>query len=70
MSFNVPLNAGAAAVKSVKHLILNSVPMVNIDCEEFDRGLLELLITLTPAGRSPAQILYSRRLHSCVLVFL
>ena len=31
-----------AAVKSVKHLILKTAPSGNIDCEEFDRGLLEL----------------------------
>nr|XP_027212148.1 uncharacterized protein K02A2.6-like [Penaeus vannamei] len=48
-----------AAVKSVKYLILKTAPDGNIDCEAFDRGLLELRNTPTPAGRSPAQILLS-----------
>ena len=55
-----------AAVKSVKHLILKTAPTGNIDCEEFDRGLLELRNTPSPAGRSPAQILYGRPLRTCV----
>lgn len=55
-----------AAVKSTKHLILKTAPGGNIDCEEFDRGLLELRNTPTPTGRSPAQILYGRPLRTCV----
>ncbi|XP_064079558.1 uncharacterized protein K02A2.6-like [Macrobrachium nipponense] len=31
-----------AAVKAVKHLIFKTAPTGNIDCEDFDRGLLEL----------------------------
>lgn len=55
-----------AAVKAVKHLILKTAPSGNIDCEDFDRGLLELRNTPTPAGRSPAQILYGHPLRTCV----
>lgn len=55
-----------AAVKAAKHLILKTAPTGNIDCEEFDRGLLELRNTPTPAGRSPAQVLYGRPLRTCV----
>lgn len=55
-----------AAVKAAKHLILKTAPDGNIDREEFDRGLLELRNTPTPAGRSPAQVLYGRPLRSCV----
>ncbi|XP_066969110.1 uncharacterized protein [Macrobrachium rosenbergii] len=55
-----------AAVKSVKHLILTTAPSGNIDCEEFDRGLLELRNTPNFTGRSPAQILYGRPLRSCI----
>jgi len=55
-----------AAVKSVKYLILKTAPDGNIDCEAFDRGLLELRNTPTPAGRSPAQILYGHPLRTCV----
>ncbi|XP_069987692.1 uncharacterized protein [Penaeus vannamei] len=38
----------------------------DIDCEAFDRGLLELRNTPTPAGRFPAQILYGHPLRTCV----
>ncbi|MEL6606359.1 MAG: RNase H-like domain-containing protein, partial [Cyanobacteria bacterium J06614_10] len=55
-----------AAVKAVKHLILKSAPSGNIDCEAFDRGLLEIRNTPSAAGRSPAQILYGHPLRSCV----
>ena len=55
-----------AAVKSVKHLILKTAPSGNIDCEEFDRGLLELRNTPNITGRSPSQILYGHPLRSCV----
>lgn len=55
-----------AAVKNVKHLILKVAPSGNIDCEAFDRGLLELRNTPNHTGRSPAQILYGRPLRSCI----
>ncbi|XP_064100745.1 uncharacterized protein K02A2.6-like [Macrobrachium nipponense] len=55
-----------AAVKAVKHLIIKTAPSGNIDCEAFDRGLLELRNTPNPAGRSPAQILYGHPLCTCV----
>ncbi|XP_068247527.1 uncharacterized protein [Palaemon carinicauda] len=55
-----------AAVKAVKHLILKTAPSGNIDCEAFDRGLMELRNTPNPAGRSPAQILYGHPLRTCV----
>ncbi|XP_064106961.1 uncharacterized protein LOC135215937 [Macrobrachium nipponense] len=55
-----------AAVKAVKHLIIKTAPSGNIDCEAFDRGLLELRNTPNPAGRSPAQILYGHPLRTCV----
>ncbi|XP_066938952.1 uncharacterized protein [Macrobrachium rosenbergii] len=54
------------AVKPVKHLILRIAPSGNIDCEDFDHGLLELQNTPNFTGRSPAQILYGHPLHSCV----
>ncbi|XP_068220014.1 uncharacterized protein [Palaemon carinicauda] len=56
-----------ASVKAIKHLILKTAPSGNIDCEEFDRGLLELRNTPKFTGRSPAQILYGRPLRTCVL---
>ncbi|KAG7155102.1 pol Retrovirus-related Pol polyprotein from transposon-like 4 [Homarus americanus] len=63
----VPSNGHAeAAVKAVKHLILKVAPSGNIDCEAFDKGLLELRNTPTHSGRSPAQILYGHPLRSCV----
>lgn len=46
-----------AAVTAVKHLILKTAPSGNIDCKAFDRGLLELRNTPTPAGCSPVQII-------------
>ena len=55
-----------AAVKSIKHLILKTAPSGNIDCEEFDRGLLELRNTPNFTGRSPSQILYGAPLRSCI----
>jgi len=55
-----------AAVKSLEHLILKTAPLGNIDCEDFDRGLLELRNTPNTTGRSPAQILYGQPLQSCV----
>jgi len=55
-----------AAVKSVKQLIWKVAPSGNLDCESFDRGLLELRNTPNHTGRSPAQILYGRPLRSCV----
>ena len=55
-----------AAVKAAKHLILKVAPTGDIDCEAFDRGLLELRNTPTPAGLSPAQILYGHPLRTCV----
>ncbi|XP_068222164.1 uncharacterized protein [Palaemon carinicauda] len=55
-----------ASVKAIKHLILKTSPSGNIDCEEFDRGLLELRNTPNFTGRSPAQILYGRPLRTCV----
>ncbi|XP_068250276.1 uncharacterized protein [Palaemon carinicauda] len=55
-----------ASVKVIKHLILKIAPSGNIDCEEFDRGLLELRNTPNFTGRSPAQILYGRPLRTCV----
>ncbi|XP_047484526.1 uncharacterized protein LOC125036150 [Penaeus chinensis] len=45
-----------SAVKSVKHLILKVTSNGNIDCEEFDRSLLELRNTPYYTGRSPAHI--------------
>ncbi|XP_050706789.1 uncharacterized protein LOC126992173 [Eriocheir sinensis] len=41
---NYPQSNGhaEAAVKAVKHLILKVAPSGNIDCEAFDKGLLEL----------------------------
>lgn len=44
------------AVKAVMHLVLKTVPSGNINCDEFDRGLIEL----------PAQILCGHPLCSCV----
>ncbi|XP_068216422.1 uncharacterized protein [Palaemon carinicauda] len=55
-----------ASVKAIKHLILKTAPSGNIDCEEFDRGLLELRNTPNFTGRSPAQILYGHPLRTCV----
>ncbi|XP_050709713.1 uncharacterized protein LOC126994436 [Eriocheir sinensis] len=55
-----------AAVKSIKHLITKVAPSGNIDCEPFDRGLLEIRNTPNHTGRSPAQILYGRPLRTCV----
>ncbi|XP_064100911.1 uncharacterized protein K02A2.6-like [Macrobrachium nipponense] len=55
-----------AAVKAVKHLILKTAPTGNIDCEDFDRGLLELRNTPNQSGRSPAQVLYGHPLRTCV----
>ena len=53
-------------MKCIKHLILKVAPSGDIDCEEFDRGLLELRNTPNFTGRSPAQMLYGRPLRSCV----
>ncbi|XP_050710137.1 uncharacterized protein LOC126994907 [Eriocheir sinensis] len=55
-----------AAVKSMKHLIMKVAPTGNIDCEDFDRGLLEVRNTPNRSGRSPAQILYGHPLRTCV----
>lgn len=56
-----------AAVKSLKHLILKTAPSGNIDdCEDLDRGLLELRNTPNHTGRSPAQVLYGHPLRTCV----
>ena len=55
-----------SAVKAVKHFIQKVAPTGNIDCEAFDRGLLELRNTPNHTGRSPAQVLYGCPLRSCV----
>ena len=66
-SYNPQSNSHAkAATKSIKQLILKTVPSGNIDCEEFDQGLLELRNTPNATGRSPAQILYGHPLRTCV----
>jgi len=41
-------------------------PSGNIDCEAFERVLLELRNTPNHTGRSPAQILYGCPLRSCI----
>ncbi|XP_076049705.1 uncharacterized protein LOC143030441 [Oratosquilla oratoria] len=65
---NYPQSNGhaEAAVKAAKHLILKTTPTSNFECEEFDRGLLELRNTPSPTGRSPAQSMYGRPLRTCV----
>lgn len=45
-------------------LILKTAPSGNIDCTEFDEGLLELHNTPSPTGRSSAQVLYGRTFRS------
>ena len=55
-----------SAVKSIKRLIEKVAPSGNLDCETFDRGLLELRNTPNHTGRSPAQVLYGHPLRSCV----
>ena len=55
-----------SAVKAVKHLIQKVAPSGNLDCEAFDRDLLELQNTPNHTGRSPAQVLYGHPLRSCV----
>ena len=55
-----------SAVKSIKHLIMKVAPSGNLDCEAFDRGLLELRNTPNHTGRSPSQVLYGHPLRSCV----
>ena len=56
-----------SAVKAVKHLIMKVSSNGDIrNCEDFDRGLLEIRNTPRPDGRSPAQILYGKSLRSCV----
>ncbi|XP_045105166.1 uncharacterized protein LOC123500537 [Portunus trituberculatus] len=50
-----------SAVKAVKHFIQKMAPSGNIDCEAFDRGLLELRNTSNQTGRSPAQVLNGGR---------
>ncbi|XP_045127763.1 uncharacterized protein LOC123514179 [Portunus trituberculatus] len=50
-----------SAVKAVKHFIQKVAPSGNIDCEAFDRGLLELRNTPNQTGRSPAQVLNGGR---------
>lgn len=59
-----------AAMKSLEHLILKTASSGNTDCEDFDRGLLELRNTPNSTGRSPAQILYGNSLRSCVRCLL
>lgn len=59
-------NSHAAAVKTVKHLILKRALSDNIDYEAFDKELLELRNTPTHTGCSPAQIPYGHPLCSCV----
>ncbi|XP_050706255.1 uncharacterized protein LOC126991577 [Eriocheir sinensis] len=65
---NYPQSNGhaEAAVKAVKHLILKVAPSGNIDCEAFDKGLLELHNTPNSTRHSPAQVLYGCPLRSCV----
>lgn len=53
--------------KPSKHLIIKMAPTGNLECEKIDRGLLELHNNHTPAGHAPAQVLYGRTLHTCVL---
>ncbi|XP_068200738.1 uncharacterized protein [Palaemon carinicauda] len=55
-----------ASVKAIKHLILKTAPSGNIDCKEFDQGLLELRNTSNFTGRSLAQIVYGCPLRTCV----
>jgi len=57
-----------AAVKSLEHLILKTAPLGNIDCEDFDRGLLELRNIPNATGRSPAQILYGQPLQYLLIL--
>nr|XP_027232889.1 uncharacterized protein LOC113824341 [Penaeus vannamei] len=68
MSPHYPQSNGhaEAVVKSVKYLILKTAPDCNIDCEAFDWGLLDPRNTPTPAGLSPAQILYGHPLLTFV----
>ena len=43
-----------------------SCPDRKLDCEDFDRTLLEFRNTPNSTGRSPAQVLYGRPLRSCL----
>ncbi|MFV0366579.1 MAG: RNase H-like domain-containing protein [Mangrovibacterium sp.] len=55
-----------AAVKAVKRLIMATAPSGNINCEAFDRGLMELRNVPNHTGCSPAQVLFGHNLRSCV----
>lgn len=55
-----------AAVKSVEYLIFKVAPLVSIDCEMFDRGLLDICNIPNYTRHSPIQILYGCPLHMCV----
>lgn len=55
-----------AAVKTMKHLIMKTAANGNINCETFNRGLLEVRNTPNYTGRSPAQLLYGHPLRTCL----
>ena len=55
-----------AFVKKAKHLIAKVCTASGDDDDAFDRGLLELRNTPRPDGRSPAQVLFGRRLRTAV----
>ena len=56
-----------AAVKCVKNLIYKTTTNGNLDCDAFQRGILEFRNTPRADGLSPAQILYGRPISSFLL---
>ena len=56
----------AAAVRSVKHLLLQAASTGQVDVARLDQGLLELRNSPNSTGRSPAQTLFGQNLRSRV----
>ncbi|XP_068240915.1 uncharacterized protein [Palaemon carinicauda] len=58
-----------AAVKTIKYLNMKTAWFGNIDCEDFDHGLLELRNTPNSTGRCPTQILNDRPVGSFISTY-
>ena len=53
----------------MKHLVQTSEVAVDLDSDDFARGLLEIRNTPRSDGRSPAQVLFGRPLRSAVVAY-
>lgn len=58
-----------SAVKAVKRLLMKTTTNGDVDCDDFQKGMLEWRNTPRSDGRSPSMILFGRPLESFVFAY-